>query len=143
MERWWKGPFQVAQRVGENSYQVAFERGALMDVHRDQLKPCRWDVELGESYPLVFRNTDPTAQLGASTVVDKVLGHRYHPQRGLEFLTHWKGAHEEARAWESAASFFHGCPEPWLHYCSEAGLSVDLREVFEARGSVSNAWRGG
>ena len=142
VERCWKGPYQIAERVGDQSYRVTTDKGTVTDVHRDQLKPCVWDVELGESYPLVFRKSDPTAQLGASTVVDEVLGHRKHPQRGLEFLTHWTGAHEEARAWESAASFLQGCPEPWLQYCSDVGIHLDLHKVMESRGQPGDALKG-
>ena len=63
IERWWRGPFQVVQRVGEASYQIRTDKSVLYDVHRDQLKVCVWDVDLGESYPLVFRAADPADQV--------------------------------------------------------------------------------
>jgi hypothetical protein len=49
IERWWKGPFQVVQRVGEASFQIRTDRAVLYDVHRDQLKPCSWDMDLAAS----------------------------------------------------------------------------------------------
>ena len=73
-------------------------------------------------------------------MVDKVLGHRRRPHRGLEFLTHWTGADEDTVAWEPVGSFIHGCPEPWLQYCSEAGLTMDLREILESRGKPWDDW---
>jgi len=122
IERWWKGPFQVVQRVGEASSQIRTGESVLYDVHRDQLKPCLWDVELGESYPLVFRASDLTAQRPQAPVVDRILDHRSIPGRGLEFLTRWLTREQDFVAWEPAGSFLHSCPDPWLAYCHEKGL---------------------
>ena len=136
IERWWRGPFKVVQRVGEASYQIRTDRCVLYDVHRDQLKPCLWDVELGESYPLVFRASDPADQRTSAPVVDRIMDHRSHPLHGLEFLAHWTGREQDLMTWEPAGSFLHGCPDAWLSYCHEKGLVLDLHQVV---GSVSMA----
>ena len=134
IERWWKGPFQVVQRVGEASYQIRTDRSVLYDVHRDQLKPCVWDVDLGASYPLVFRMADRAGQHTQAPVVDRILEHRSHPVHGLEFLAHWIGREHGFMAWEPAGSFLHGCPDPWLFYCHAKGLVLDLPMVVESIG---------
>lgn len=132
IERWWRGPYQVVQRVGEASFQIRTDRSVLYDVHRDQLKPCVWDTDFGESYPLVFRASDSSDQQPATPVVDQVLGHRPHPVHGYEFLTHWTGRGQDFEAWEPAGSFLHGCPDPWLAYCHDKGLALDLHQVVDA-----------
>ena len=134
IERWWKGPFQVVQRVGEASYQIRTDRSVLYDVHRDQLKPCLWDLDLGESYPLVFRAGDPAEQRSQAPVVDRVLEHRSHPVHGFEFLTHWQGREQDFTAWEPAGSFLHSCPDAWLSYCRDQGLQLDLPQVVGSLG---------
>ena len=122
IERWWKGPFQVVQRVGEASYQIRTDKSVLHDVNRDQLKPCVWDMDLGESYPLVFRAADPADQSTTAPVIDRVMDHRAHPTHGLEFLVHWVGREQDFAAWEPAGSFLHYCPDAWLSYCREKGF---------------------
>ena len=137
IERWWRGPFQVVQRVGEASFQIRTDRSVLYDVHRDQLKPCLWDMDLGPSYPLVFRQGDQAAQRTGMPVVDKVLEHREHPTRGLEFLVHWVGPDQDFLAWESAGNFLHGCPDAWLTYCHNNDLTVDVHQAVESLGRVA------
>jgi hypothetical protein len=132
IEKWWRGPFQVVQRVGEASFQIRTDQSVLYDVHRDQLKPCVWDMELGDSYPLVFRVSDPTDQRPVTPVVDCVLDHRPHPIHGFEFLTRWATGGTDFLAWEPAGSFVRGCPDPWLAYCQEKGLTLDLHQVIES-----------
>jgi hypothetical protein len=141
-ERWWRGPYQIVQRTGVNSYQVHTERGTAYDVHRDQLKICNWDTSLGEGVPLAFRQSDPTDQLEKHPVVDRVMGHRHHPTRGLEFLTHWAGTGDDEVAWEPVAAFIHGCSEAWLQYCSLAGISMDLKAIVGSRGKPWDVWIG-
>ena len=136
IERWWKGPYQVVQRVGEASFHVRTDRSVLYDVHRDQLKPCHWDMDLGESYPLVFRAADPSEQRPPAIVVDRVLEHRPHPIHGLEFLAHWTGDGRDFTAWEPAGSFLYSCPDAWLAYCRDRDLTLDLHQVV---GSVGRA----
>ena len=136
IERWWKGPFQVVQRVGEASFQIRTDKSILYDVHRDQLKPCVWDMELGESYPLIFRASDPADQRMTAPVVDRILEHRPHLVHGFEFLTHWVGKGQDFVAWEPAGSFLHSCPDPWLAYCHKEGLSLDLPQVVESIGKT-------
>ena len=99
------------------------------DVHRDQLKPCVWDLELGASFPLVFRAADPADQRTQAPVVDRVLDHRSHPVHGVKFLTHWITRERDFTAWEPAGSFLHSCPDPWLAYCRERGLQLDLPQM--------------
>ena len=118
------------------SFQIRTDQSVLYDVHRDQLKPCMWDVDLGESYPLVFRATDPAPQRTTAPVVDRILGHRQHPVHGLEFLAHWVGRGQDFEAWEPAGSFLNGCPDPWLSYCHEKGLTLDLPRVVESLGKA-------
>jgi hypothetical protein len=139
IERWWRGPFQVVQRVGESSFQIRTDRCVLYDVHSDQLKPCHWDVELGESYPLVFRCSNPAEQQPSAPVVDLVLDHRSHPVRGLEFLAHWTGKEQDFLAWEPAGSFMYGCPDAWLAYCHKKGLVVDIHQAVESIGKAPDA----
>ena len=136
IERWWKGPFQVVQRTGDASFQIRTDLSVLYDVHRDQLKPCVWDVELGESYPLVFRASDPADQRTTAPVVDRVMDHRKHPTRGLEFLVHWVGKGQDFSAWEPAGSFLNSCPDPWLTYCHRKNLCLDIPRVVEALGKA-------
>jgi hypothetical protein len=136
IERWWKGPFQVVQRVGEASFQIRTDRAVLYDVHRDQLKPCSWDMDLGASYPLVFRQSDPADQRAPAPVVDRILEHRAHPSHGLEFLAHWVGQNQISLAWEPAGIFLHGCSDAWLAYCHEKGLALDLHQVVDAIGRI-------
>ena len=132
--RWWRGPFQIVQRVGETSYQIRTDKSVLYDVHREQLKPCLWDMELGESYPLVFRQTDPTEQRATAPVCDRILDHRPHDTYGVEFLTHWVGEGQDFLAWEPPGSFMNSCPDAWLAYCHEHGLGLDLHQVVESFG---------
>ena len=73
IEKWWKGPYQVVQRVGRASFQVRTDRSVLSDVHYDHLKPCHLDMDLEESYPLVFRSAEPSEQRPPAIVVDRVL----------------------------------------------------------------------
>ena len=120
------------QRVGEASYQIRTSRSVAYDVHRDQLKPCVWDTELGESYPLVFRAADMADQRPQAPVVDRVLDHRSVPGRGLEFQTRWLARDGDFVAWEPASNFLHGCPDPWLAYGQEEGLPLDLHEAMES-----------
>ena len=66
--------------------------------------------------------------------VDKVLDHRPHPVHGLEFLVHWTGRDQDFLAWEPAGGFLGGCPDPWLGYCYEKGLVLDLPRAVESIG---------
>ena len=136
IERWWKGPFQVFQRFGEASFQIRTDRSVLYDVHRDQLKPCEWDMALGESYPLFFRQSDPSDQRATAPVVDRILEHRSHPTHGLEFLAHWVGRDQDFLAWEPAGSFMASCPDAWLAYCHGKDLALDLHKVVDAIGKT-------
>jgi hypothetical protein len=136
IERWWKGPFQVVQRTGEASFQIRTDKSVMYDVHRDQLKPCIWDMGLGDSYPLVFRAADASDQRPTAPVVDRILEHRSHPIHGLEFLTHWITRERDFTAWESAGSFLHNCPDPWLGYCKKHSLILDLPQVVDSIGRV-------
>ena len=140
VEKWWQGPYQVVQRVGGQSYQIRTDKCLNYDVHRDQLKSCTWDPDLGEWFPLVFRRSDPSEQREAHRVVDQILNHRVSPVRGLEFLTHWSGTSGSATAWEPVSNFLHGCPEAWMRYCYEKNLTMDLLSAIQSIGDVSDAW---
>ena len=93
-------------------------------------------VELGDSYPLVFCAADPADQRSTAPVVDQVLDHRSQPVRGLEFWVHWLGREKIFTAWEPAGSFVNSCPDPWLSYCREKGLHLDVLRVVESIGKA-------
>ncbi len=59
LETWWRGPFKVLERQGEDSYVIQDSMAGPLAVHADQLKFCVWDELSGEGVPLHYPPVAP------------------------------------------------------------------------------------
>ena len=125
LDHWWTGPYRVKARTGQSSYELTLGPNQTHDAHLDQLKPCQWDMELGDSYPLVWRRADGRS-VSSSPVPSSITGHRYSNEVGWEFLTAWSQDPEAPPSWEPATKFFQGCDELWMRYILENGIDLIL-----------------
>lgn len=83
-------------------------------------------MDLGPSYPLVWRKSDGRgAQIAVSTPCS-ITGHRFSDAVGWEFLTTWSDDPQAAPVWEPVTRFFQGCDEMWTTYILENGLDLVL-----------------
>jgi hypothetical protein len=129
MEHWWTGPYRVKARTGQSSYELILRPNQTQDAHLDQLKPCHWDMNLGDSYPLVWRQSrNKDAPL--ANPPQSITGHRFTTEGGWEFLTIWSQDPRAEPVWEPATRFFQGCDQLWTDYILENGLDL----VLEAEG---------
>ena len=124
MERWWTGPYRIASRSGESSYVLQLGPNRQQDAHLDQLKTCQWDIDLGESYPLVWRANNPVGSHSQVPTVKAISGHRYSTERGWEFHTTWDTSSEAE--WVPVMKFLEGCDELWMRYILQNGIDLVL-----------------
>ncbi len=89
-------PFQLCSDSGSNQFQ---------DAHADQLKPCTWDMNLGESYPLVWRKIEGPRVQSKDSMPCSITDHRYTDETGWEFLTTWTTGPDATATWEPASRF--------------------------------------
>ncbi len=114
LEHWWTGTYRVHARTGQSSYALTLGPNQLQDAHADQLKPCTWDINLGESYPLVWRKSkDPLAQ-SSNFAPCSITAHRYADETGWEFLTTRTASPDATATWEPASKVFRDCDETWM-----------------------------
>ena len=136
MDHWWKGPYRVAARTGQSSYTLFLGPNQTQEAHLDQLKPCHWDMDLGSSYPLVWRKEKGREAPDATQHPRSITGHRFTDGSGWEFLKTWSDDTQATPTWEPASKFFQGCDELWMTYILENGLDLILEsEVSQAPGN--------
>ena len=59
LQTWWRGPFEVLERKGADSYVVRDSIHGPLDVHADQLKICVWEKLDDQGVPLQYPPIDP------------------------------------------------------------------------------------
>ena len=74
LERLWKEPFQVMERVGRGRYRISAEKGETM-VSVSIMKPFR-DPVSGNRVPLPFYTDREEMVDSESFIVEKILSHR-------------------------------------------------------------------
>ena len=129
MQSWWEGPCEVTAQTGAASFEVRVGRtGVTKAVHMDQIKEYLEEEVQGRGFPLRYHRGDPAGQRLEPRRVERVLRHRFRRDGALEFLTHWAGTPEHESSWEPVGSFLAGCSQPWLEYCWERNVGVELFE---------------
>ena len=126
MQTWWKGPYQIVERLGEKSFRVEIKSGQLQDVHMDQLKKCEWDMEVLQEDPLFYKEGQTIPSFQEDAPVREVLGHRVNEEGTLEFHV-TRGLDVDAR-WEPVQKFLMACDDAWLEYVKNSGVEVQLPE---------------
>ena len=111
----------VAARTGHASYRISVRLGIYKDVHASQLKLAEGEAVEGAGIPLAYRRVKPDAP-----VVERILDHRRNAHGDLEFLTRWSLAAIAEDSWEPASRFVADCCQPWLQYCLDRELPVDV-----------------
>ena len=59
-------------------------------------------------------------------MVERILDHRRNTHGDLEFLTRWSLAAIAEDSWEPASRFVADCCQPWLQYCLDREVPVDV-----------------
>ena len=126
LDTWWRGPFKITHRTGEDSFRVENMTREAFDVHRSQLKKYERSEEMASIYPMCFRLHGGQNWLDTRKEVQAILGHRQTTSGELEFLTHWVGEGASEATWEPMSAFISLNCQPWNTYTE--GFGVELRQ---------------
>ena len=121
----WIGPGLVTAREGEHSYAVEIKPGFVIKAHRSALKPYVPDEFSGAPIQLFFHKRTPENLEGAPDewIVEKILGH-FEKDGKLFFNVKWEGWEDPTP--EPVGNFIHRYSAPWVRYCREHGVHVDV-----------------
>ena len=125
----WLGHAIVKEREGDQSYRVEVKPGFVIGAPRRFLKPWAEDFLEENPLPLFFHQRTPLDPDATPDEweVERIDGHRFRGGK-LQFLTRWTGWSEEERTWEPVGSFVHRYAAPFVKYCKENGLRIDVTE---------------
>ena len=127
MQSWWCGPCQVLQQVGGHTYLVQVTPTTTRSVHTSQLKTHHEDF-LGRSWPLHYTAKEDNiadATLGDYNV-EKIVAHEVSKKGELKFLVRWKGYQSDEDSWEPPEAFLPQYCQPWVDYCKQHRLRIEL-----------------
>jgi transposase InsO family protein len=123
LEPLWQGPCEILDHIDKGRYSVALPEGPE-DLHTADLKPYLHSLN-GTQIPLRYFKPRQTPETAATTVVDRILGHRTRAGR-LQWNVRWKDGSE---TWEFARSFVGDVEKDWLHYNKTHQIEVDLSSL--------------
>ena len=83
-------------------------------------------MDLGSSYPLVWRKEIGREAPDATQHPRSITVHQFTDGGGWEFLTTWSDDTQATPTWEPASKFFQGCDELWMTYILENGWDLIL-----------------
>ena len=109
------------ERKGNSSFAVQWSQDETLDVHADQLKPWKEEIEDGNGIPLYYHQENAKENLPMK--VEVIRSHRL-TSNGYEFLTHWQGSPSMADTWEPAATFINVRDHVWQQYCQDQRIEV-------------------
>ena len=123
----WEGPYEVVDRVGQDSYTVATGRGRKFDKHASQLKKYEVDDVTGQTLALYYYKKTAGQEIEAPDTwkIKKILDHRVH-EGELQFLVHWEGGRAKEANWEPTKHFFQEYCGPCVDYAREKKLAKQL-----------------
>jgi hypothetical protein len=123
LEPLWQGPCEVVAHVSKGRYTVALPEGPE-DVHTADLKPYLHSLG-GQQIPMRYFRPRLTPTAPATSVVDKILGHRTRAGK-LQWQVLWQ---DGSTTWEFARSFVGDVERDWLIYNHDHNLVVDLASL--------------
>jgi hypothetical protein len=112
----WVGPFQVANQVGETSYELVLPaRWRIHDVfHASLLAPYRRDGSVQPPPPAELLEGEEEYE------VEQILDHRGKSRRSYEYLVRWEGYSSEHDTWETHANL-RNAPQKVKEYWDRVG----------------------
>lgn len=137
----WMGPSVIQKRIGNNSYIVSIDDNKTQEAHISDLKIYH-EALLGESVPLYYSKQytiRPTKKDNTLYDVERIVEHNTKPcsitgLNKLYFRVRWKGFGEKDDTWEPAESFLPGYNVPWVRYCRDKGIALDIIQALPSHG---------
>ena len=122
LDAWWKGPYRITHRTGEDSFRVENTSKDAFDVHRSQLKIYECTEEMASIFPLCFRLHGGQPGCEIARKIHAILGHRRSPRGGLKSLTQWVGIDVQNAVWEPLSIFMGLNCQAWDEYSEKFSL---------------------
>ena len=132
---YWVGQCEVVSRRGRDTCLSNADAPQLVEKHASDLKLYKEPL-LGEPIPLSW--TRPLTRARIQPVAEmtypgsKILDHRAvkrHCVYKMEFLLRWQGYSADHDSWKPAENFLPGYNLPWVRYCLEKQIALDISEL--------------